>query len=113
MVASSLPWMFNNIFHVANIAPKGIIADNVRYSFYIGAFFFFGAVLYTVFTTKEYPPEDIDFRKKVKESSKGFGGGLAEILSALRNMPPKDESNCIDSIFYLAWIILNVVLLCA
>ncbi len=89
MIASSLPWMFNNIFHVDNIAPKGIIADNVRYSFYIGAFFFLGAVLYTVFTTKEYPPEDIGFREKIKESNKGFGGGFAEIFAALKNMPPK------------------------
>lgn len=89
MIASSLPWMFKNIFHVKNIAAKGIIADNVRYSFYIGAFFFLGAVLYTVFTTKEYPPADLSFREKVKESNKGFGGGIREINSAIMNMPKK------------------------
>src|SRR5204863_2289153 len=47
-IASSLPWVLRNVLHVKNIAAKGIIADNVKYSFYIGAFFFLSAVLYTV-----------------------------------------------------------------
>ena len=72
-----------------NTAAKGIIADNVKYSFYIGAFFFLAAVLYTVFSTKEYPPADLAIRDKVKESNKGFGGGAREIFSAIGNMPPR------------------------
>src|SRR6478672_2155876 len=88
-IASSLPWLMKNVFGLENIAAKGVIADNVKYSFYIGAFFFFAAVLYTVFTTKEYPPADVGFKEKVKESNKGFGGGVSEILSAVRNMPSK------------------------
>jgi maltose/moltooligosaccharide transporter len=88
-IANALPWMFNNVFGVKNIAAKGIIADNVRYSFYIGAFFFLAAVFYTVFTTKEYPPSDLGFREKIKQSNRGFGGGFREITSALRNMPSK------------------------
>src|SRR5215204_4287665 len=58
-IASALPWLLKNILHVENIAAKGVIADNVKYSFYIGAFFFLTAVLYTVFSTREYPPSDI------------------------------------------------------
>ena len=88
-IASSLPWLMKNVYGLENIAAKGVIADNVKYSFYIGAFFFFAAVLYTVFTTKEYPPADVGFKEKVKESNKGFGGGVSEILSAVRNMPSK------------------------
>ena len=68
---------------------NGLIPENVRLSFYIGAFFFLSAVLYTVFTTKEYPPSDLDYKKKAKESGKGFGGGAKEIFSALANMPPR------------------------
>ena len=89
MIASSLPWMLKNLLHVENIAAKGIIADNVKYSFNIGAFFFLAAVLYTVFTTKEYPPADVGFKEKVKESNKGFGGGINEITHAIKNMPAK------------------------
>jgi maltose/moltooligosaccharide transporter len=88
-IASALPWLLRNWAHVENTAAKGTIADNVKYSFYIGAFFFLAAVFYTVFTTKEYPPADPGFREKVKESNKGFGGGLREITSAIRNMPPR------------------------
>ena len=83
-IASSLPWLLRNIFHVKNIAAKGIIADNVKYSFYIGAFFFMGAVLYTVFTTKEYPPTAAEL-----EENKKSGGGIREIISSIKNMPKK------------------------
>ena len=83
-IASSLPWILRNVFHVKNIAAKGIIADNVKYSFYIGALFFIGAVLYTVFTTKEYPPTEAELAENKKS-----GGGIGEIISAIKNMPKK------------------------
>lgn len=107
-IASALPWLFNNILDVKNVAPEGIIADNVKYSFYIGAFFFLSAVLYTVFTTKEYPPSDLGFRDKIKESNKGFGGGAREILSAMKNMPPKMRTIALVQFFtwpglFLMW----------
>ncbi|MDP4263122.1 MAG: MFS transporter [Bacteroidota bacterium] len=88
-VASALPWIMKNVFHLTNTAEQGSIPENVRLSFYIGAFFFLTAVLYTVFTTKEYPPSDRGFKDKIKESNKGFGGGAREILNALKNMPPR------------------------
>ena len=88
-IASSLPWVFRNIFHFQNTAEKGSIPDNVKWSFYTGAFFFMAAVLYTVFTSKEYPPADISFKDKVKESNKGFGGGFREIFGALLSMPAR------------------------
>lgn len=88
-IASALPWIMNNIFHVANTSGAGTIPPNVRWSFYTGAFFFISAVLYTVFTTKEYPPSDPDFKKKGKENSKGFGAGFGEMVTALKNMPAR------------------------
>jgi maltose/moltooligosaccharide transporter len=86
-IASALPYIINNVFHISNTALPGYIPENVKWSFYIGAFFFISAVLYTVFTTKEYPPSDLSFKNKVRESNKGFGGGASEIITALRNMP--------------------------
>ncbi len=88
-IASSLPWVFKNIFGFANTAAQGSITENVKWSFYTGAFFFFGAVLYTVFTTKEYPPTENDLKEKANEGSKGFGGVASEIFSALSNMPKR------------------------
>jgi maltose/moltooligosaccharide transporter len=86
-IASSLPWVMRNIFHFENTAAKGFIPENVKLSFYTGAFFFLAAVLYTVFTTKEYPPSDVGYKEKVRESQNGFSGGLKEIFGALANMP--------------------------
>lgn len=86
-IASALPWLMRNVVGVENTAPMGEIPENVRWSFYIGAFFFLGSVLYTVFTTKEYPPSDLSLKNKAKESKKGFAGGVNEIFSALSNMP--------------------------
>jgi maltose/moltooligosaccharide transporter len=57
IVASFLPYIFTNWFGISNTAPAGEIPDSVKYSFYIGAFMLFTAVMWTVFTTKEYPPE--------------------------------------------------------
>ena len=87
-IANALPWLMKNVFDISNTSTTGI-PENVRWSFYIGAFFFLAAVLYTVFTTKEYPPSNLDHKDKMKESRKGFGGGAKEIWSALRNMPPR------------------------
>ena len=113
MIASSLPWMLNNVFHVQNIAAKGMIADNVKYSFYIGSFFFLAAVLYTVFTTREYPPSDMGFKEKVRESNKGFGGGLGEIFSAMKMMPAKMKMIAVVQFFtwpglFLMWFYYSI-----
>lgn len=58
--ASCLPWMLSNWLNVASTAPEGIVPDSVRISFYVGAAAMLIAVLWTVFSTKEYSPEQID-----------------------------------------------------
>lgn len=100
-VASALPWLMKNVFQIANTAEQGSIPENVKWSFYIGAFFFLSAVLYTVFTTKEYPPSDVGFREKVKESNKGFGGGAREIFTALKNMP--ERMRIVSLVQFFTW----------
>lgn len=97
-IASALPWLMKNVFHVANTAAAGNIPANVRWSFYTGAFFFISAVLYTVFTTKEYPPSDPDFRNKSKSSG---GGGLGEIFHALSNMPSRMKA--VSLVQFFTW----------
>lgn len=111
-IASALPWMMTNWFDLSNTAASGIIPDNVKWSFYIGAFFFLTAVLYTVITSKEYPPEDIGFKEKIKESNKGFGGGVKEIYEAITNMPKKMKVLSLVQFFtwpglFLMWFYYN------
>ncbi|HMC84127.1 MAG TPA: MFS transporter [Chitinophagaceae bacterium] len=86
-IASALPYILKNVFDVHNVAAKGIIADNVKISFYIGAFFFFSAVLYTVLTSKEYPPSETTDKEKAEKPKKGIADGVREIILAMKNMP--------------------------
>ncbi|MBL7845856.1 MAG: MFS transporter [Cyclobacteriaceae bacterium] len=70
IVASFLPWVFKNWFGISNVAENpGEIPDSVKYSFYVGAFMLFVTVMWTVFSTKEYPPppgEQSDLRNREK-----------------------------------------------
>jgi maltose/moltooligosaccharide transporter len=58
VVASALPWIFTNWLGMDNTAPEGEVPQTVKWSYYLGAFAFFGAVMWTVFSTKEYPPDE-------------------------------------------------------
>ncbi|WP_062568925.1 MFS transporter [Pseudoalteromonas arabiensis] len=60
VVASALPWMMTNWFDIANTAPAGQIPDSVKFSFYFGAVVLLVAVFWTVFTTKEYSPQELE-----------------------------------------------------
>ncbi|MBL7474023.1 MFS transporter [Robertkochia sediminum] len=57
-VASKLPNILT-YFGVANTAAEGVIPDSVKFSFYIGGAAFLITVLWTVFTSKEYSPEEL------------------------------------------------------
>ncbi|HSZ84859.1 MAG TPA: MFS transporter [Puia sp.] len=107
-IASSLPWVMSNVFNVSRISENGSIPHSVKYSFYIGGSIFFAAVLYTILSTKEYPPADLAFKEKVKESNKGFGGGIKEINHAIFNMPKKMQQLALVQFFtwpglFLMW----------
>ena len=86
VVASALPWMMTNWFGVAASTP-GTIPTTVRLSFYIGSAAFFGAVLYTILTTKEKPPADLAAFQKQKAATAGIRAGAREIIAAIKAMP--------------------------
>jgi len=85
-IASNLPWLVNKM-GVSNEALPGIVPMSVKIAFGIGAVVFLGSVLYTIFTTEEYPPEDLEEFKKENEASKGFLNGFKEIFSSIGQMP--------------------------
>ena len=86
VIAALLPWVFTNWFHFSNTAPSGEIPPSVKWSFYLGAGAFILAVMYTVFTSKESPPEDMEeFRKENAEM--GIWGGLKESFMGIFKMP--------------------------
>jgi maltose/moltooligosaccharide transporter len=87
VVASLLPYFFTNFLSISNTAAEGVIPDSVKYSFYIGAVIFLASVLWTVFTSKEYPPENMDKWKEEKKHSAGMSKGFSEITKGILSMP--------------------------
>ena len=87
VVASALPWMLTNVFHLSQATAPHTVPPSVRLSFYIGAAAFLGAVLWTVVTTKEYPPENMEEFLALKKRHAGVGAALREIVDAWSTMP--------------------------
>lgn len=94
IIASFLPYIFTNWLNIPNSAAAGVIPDSVKYSFFIGAFMLLATVMWTVFSTKEYPPEEgvqanLRNREKRKIENEGywkkkfFGIGLALVIIGL------------------------------
>ena len=85
VIGSWLPWFLANVGGVADTAGEGMVPDNVKWSFYIGGFLLLAAVLWTIFTTKEYPPkEQNEYAGIEAEVEKG---GLGLIFKDLAKMP--------------------------
>jgi maltose/moltooligosaccharide transporter len=88
VVAGMLPWILKNWFHVSSETSAGnVIPLNVKISFYAGAAAFFSAVLWTIFSTPEYPPANLEEFRRKKIERAGLAHFVGEIFSALREMP--------------------------
>jgi maltose/moltooligosaccharide transporter len=87
-IASALPWLLTNVFHVTETPGAHTIPLPVRLAFYIGAPVFLGAVLWTVFTTKEYPPDDLEEFRRMKAEHGGLLHNVREIFASVAAMPP-------------------------
>ncbi len=74
VVASLLPYMMTNWIGISNTpSPDQMVPDSVKYSFYIGGVAFLAAVLWTVISTKEYPPDELaSFEAKNPENNSSF-----------------------------------------
>lgn len=84
VVGSWLPWMMANWFHVSASAPPGQVADNVIFSFYVGAIVFFLAIMVTMIFAKEYPPAEYEQYHGATDKQTH---GLGQILTDFRQMP--------------------------
>jgi maltose/moltooligosaccharide transporter len=84
-LANAMPYALSQ-FGVAGSTASGIPLT-VKYSFQAGAVVFIVAVLWTVFTTSEFPPEDMAAFERAKKGRGGPGALLGEIGEAVREMP--------------------------
>src|SRR6266850_4879902 len=107
-LANALPWLFRQ-YGVTGTTPSGIPLT-VQYSFKIGAGAFLICVLWTVLTTKEYPPENMEEFERKRRQTYGSATGLAkivrivvellrEISDAMRQMPQTMKQLAVVQIF--------------
>jgi len=89
VIGSWLPYVFAEWIGISKTAPDGHVPDNVIFSFYVGAAVLLGCVLWTIFTTKEYPPEaysneENEAYENTQENGDNF---LVAILNDFKDMP--------------------------
>lgn len=86
IAGSLLPYVLAKYFNVAKTAAAGHVPDNVIYSFYAGAAILVATILYTIFTTKEYSPEELS-KFSAHAEPEIEGSGLKSIFKDFKNMP--------------------------
>src|SRR5689334_960288 len=69
-IANALPWILMQLGVNGN-APNGVPLA-VQYAFRLGAVVFLAAVIWTVVSSKEYPPADLEALRRQKAQSTGF-----------------------------------------
>jgi maltose/moltooligosaccharide transporter len=83
--AGTLPLLFRQL-GVEGTTASGIPLT-VKYAFQLGAIAFLAAVVWTVMTSSEYPPDDMEAFLRSKRERSGLVHGAAEIVRAIRQMP--------------------------
>lgn len=84
IVGSAFPWMLTNWFGISNEAADGVVAENVKWAFYLGALVFIISISVTVLKTKEYPP---DMYERYHGKSEDAHAGLSNIFKDFVRMP--------------------------
>ena len=87
VLSSALPWVLTNVFGVAGAGEGTLIPRTVHLAFTIGSAVFALAVLYTILTTREYPPEDPEKFRAMKAAGGGPAHAIGEIVGGIRSMP--------------------------
>ncbi len=111
VVASALPWFFA-LGGGGEVDPcaAAVIPATVKTSFYIGAGVFFLAVLYTVLTTREYPPAEGETLSK-----RSIGDGFRQVFAGLSQMPDIMKKLALVQFFtwmglFLMWFFFGVAI---
>jgi maltose/moltooligosaccharide transporter len=86
VLGSWLPYVFAEFMGIAKTAAPGQVPDNVLFSFYTGALVLVAAILWSVFTTREYSPAEYA-QYAAGEPQAEEGEGLKAILYDFKHMP--------------------------
>ena len=86
VIASFLPQILTAC-GVSTEAPVGHIPNTVKYSFYTGAVVLITAILITIKSTPEYPPQDMQAFKQLQSQRGSLTKTLSEMYQAFITMP--------------------------
>ena len=84
IIGSSLPYVLSKYFGLNKVPGPGEVPFNVTLSFYVGAIIFLAAILWTVITTKEYPPHESQKKDDDMDASRK---GIVQIIHDFASMP--------------------------
>ncbi len=96
-LANALPLAFRWL-GVEGSTASGIPLS-VKYSFQVGAAVFLAAVVWTVVTTSEFPPEDPAALDRARRGRGGLGNLAREIGTSIRDMPPTMRQLAVVQVF--------------
>jgi maltose/moltooligosaccharide transporter len=86
VISSSLPYLLSWL-GVSEEAAPGTIPETVRVAFYVGAAVYVAAVMYTILTTREYPPENAEEFAKQRAAARNPVNVFRDIVSGIGSMP--------------------------
>lgn len=86
VIGSWLPYAMTNWFGISNQAAEGEVPLSLMLSFVLGAVILVGSILVTIFTTKEYSPEELAQFSNEEEGTVE-SESLMNIFTDFKNMP--------------------------
>lgn len=117
VIGSVLPFVFTKVLGISNTADLGNVPPSVIWSFYVGGSILLISVIWTVFRTKEYPPEeycaqnDLDYKnwKEANDEKKTLSEKLTNFGSLFTKMPKVMIQLALVQFFswfalYLMWV---------
>ncbi len=102
VIGSILPFVLTNVIGLENTAKAGAVAPSVVWAFYLGASVLLGSVLWTVFKTKEYPPEQ--FLDAIQENT---SVEKSTLVTLFKSMPKTMKQLAIVQFF--SWFALFIM----
>lgn len=100
VIGSWLPYVLTNWFGVSNETLPGEVPLNLTLSFIIGAAVLIISILVTVFTTKEYSPEEMALISKDEEEVEEESS-LLDIFTDFKKMPTTMKQ--LSSVQFFSW----------
>jgi maltose/moltooligosaccharide transporter len=114
VIGSILPFLLTNVIGLENASEAGKVAPTVVWSFYIGGTVLLGSVLWTLISTKEYPPDQFHAFQESDQTetlpeAEVKGNFFSRVFQLIKDAPPTMKQLAIVQFFswfalYIMWV---------